>query len=94
MYVGILISGSSAISKSSLTVWKFSVYILLKPSLKDFERNLASMSAIVWLFEHSLTLPFFGIEMKTDLFLSSVTAVFQICWHNECSTLTASFLRF
>ena len=69
MYVGILISGSSAISKSSLTVWKFSVYILLKPSLKDFERNLASMSAIVWLFEHSLTLPFFGIEMKTDLFM-------------------------
>ena len=35
--VGNLISGSSAISKSSLNIWKFSVHIMLKPSLKDFE---------------------------------------------------------
>ena len=34
--VGDLISGSSAFSKSSLYIWKFSVHILLKPSLKDF----------------------------------------------------------
>ena len=32
-----LISGSSAFSKSSLYTWKFSVHVLLKPSLKDFE---------------------------------------------------------
>ena len=38
-----LISGSSAFSKSSLYIWKFLVHILLKPSLKDFERDLASM---------------------------------------------------
>ena len=38
--VGHLISGPSAFSKSSLYIWKFSVYILLKPSLKDFEHNL------------------------------------------------------
>ena len=38
-----LISGSSTFSKSSLYIWKFSVHILLKPSLKDFEHNLASM---------------------------------------------------
>ena len=37
------ISGSSAFSKSSLYIWKFSVHILLKPSLKDFEHYLASM---------------------------------------------------
>ena len=37
-----LISGSFAISKSSLYIWKFSVYVLLKPSLKKFEYNLAS----------------------------------------------------
>ena len=36
MDVGNLISGSSAFSKSSLNIWKFSVHILLKPSLKDF----------------------------------------------------------
>ena len=41
-----LISGSFAFSKSSLYIWKFSVHVLLKPSLKDFEHNLAS--AIVW----------------------------------------------
>ena len=37
-----LISGSSASSKSSLNIWKFSVHILLKPSLKDVEHYLAS----------------------------------------------------
>ena len=38
-----LISGSSAFLKSSLHIWKFSVPILLKPILKDFEYYLASM---------------------------------------------------
>ena len=38
MDVGNLNSGSSAFSKSSLYIWKLSVHILLKPSLKDFER--------------------------------------------------------
>ena len=38
-----LISGSSAFSKSSLYSWKFSVHVLLKPSLKDFEHCLANM---------------------------------------------------
>ena len=41
--VGNLISGSSAFSKSSLYIWKFLVYVLLKPSLKDFEHYLATM---------------------------------------------------
>ena len=46
--VGNLISGSSAFSKSSLYIWKFSAHILLKPSLKDLEHYLAcEMSAIV-----------------------------------------------
>ena len=52
------------------------------------------MSAIVQQFEHSLALPFFGIGMKTDLFQSCGQCwVFQICWHIECSTFTASFFR-
>ena len=41
--VGKLISGSSAFSKSSLNIWKFMVHVLLKPSLNDFEHNLANM---------------------------------------------------
>ena len=43
MNVGNLICGSSAFSKSSLYIWKFSVDVLLKPSLTNFEVYLASM---------------------------------------------------
>ena len=43
MDVGNLISGSSAFSKSSLNIWKFSVYILLKPGLENFEHYFASV---------------------------------------------------
>ena len=43
MNVGNLISDSSAFSKSSLYIWKFSVHTLLKLSLEDFEHDLASM---------------------------------------------------
>ena len=35
--VGNLISGSSAFSKSSLNIQKFSVHVLLKPGLENFE---------------------------------------------------------
>ena len=49
------------------------------------------MSTIVWSFEHSLALPFFGIGMKTDLFQSSGHCwVFQVCRHIEYITFTAS----
>ena len=52
------------------------------------------MSAIVSQFEHSLGLPFLGIGMKTDLFQSCGHCwVFQICWHIECNTFTASSFR-
>ena len=40
--VGNLISGSSAFSKSSLNIWKFSVPVLLKPGLENFEHYFAS----------------------------------------------------
>ena len=49
MNVGNLISGSSAFSKYSLNIWKFSVHVLLKSSLESFEHYLVcEMSAIVW----------------------------------------------
>jgi len=38
-----LISGSSAISKSSLNIWKFMVHVLLKPGLENFEHYFASV---------------------------------------------------
>ena len=63
MNVGNLISGSSALSKSSLYIWKLSFHILLKPNLKDFWALLASMwneyhCTIVWTF--------FGIAFLWD----------------------------
>ena len=48
-HVGNLISGSSAFSKSSLNIWKFTVHTLLKPALENFEHYLLEreMSATV-----------------------------------------------
>ena len=43
MDVGNLISGSSAFSKSSLSICKFTVHVLLKPGLENFEHYFASM---------------------------------------------------
>ena len=42
-YVGNLISAFSASPKPSLYIWDFSVHILLKPRLKDFEHELPSV---------------------------------------------------
>ena len=61
--VGNLISGSSAFYKSSLNICKFSVHILLKPSLENFEHYLANMwnecnCVVVWAF--------FGIAFLWD----------------------------
>ena len=41
--VGNLISGSSAFSKSSLNIWKFTVDVLLMPGLENFEHYFASL---------------------------------------------------
>ena len=63
MDVGNLISGSSAFSKSSLNIWKFSVPVLLKPCLEIFDHYFASVwdecnCAVVWAF--------FGIAFLWD----------------------------
>ena len=41
--IGNLISGSSAFSKSNLNIWKFSVHVLLKPGLENFEHYFTSV---------------------------------------------------
>ena len=61
--VGNLISGSSAFSKSSLNIWKFTVHILLKPGLENFEHYFTSVwdeynCVVVWAF--------FGIAFLWD----------------------------
>ena len=92
--VGNLISGSSAFSKSSLNTWKFTVHVLLKPGLENIEHYFASMwdeynCVVVWAF---FGIAFLWDWMNTDLFQSCGHCwVFQICWHIECSTFTASY---
>ena len=89
--VGNLISGSSAFSKSSSNIWKFTVHVLLKRGLENFEHYFASMwnecnCVVVWAF--------WGIGIKTDFSSPVATAEFlKICWHIECSTFTASSFR-
>ena len=94
--IGNLISGSSAFSKTSLNIWKFSVHILLKPGLENFEHYFPSMweecnRAVVWAF--------FGIAFLWDWNENWPFPIlwpllsFPICWHIECSTLTASSFR-
>ena len=41
--VGNLISGSSAFSKSSLNIWKFTIHVLLKPGMENFEHYFTSV---------------------------------------------------
>ena len=53
--VGNLISSSSAFSKSCLNIWKFTIHILLKPGLENFEHSFASVwdecnCGLVWTF--------------------------------------------
>ena len=90
-----LIFGSPAFSKPRLTIRKFSVHILLKPHLKDFEHNLTSMGdeyncPVVWTFFSNKL----GIGMNIDLSQSCGHCwVFQIYWHIECSILIASPFR-
>ena len=95
MDIGNLISGSSAFSKSNLNIWKFLVYVLLKPwRILSITLLACEMSAIVWSFEHSLALPFLGIGVKTDLFQScGHCCVFQISWHIELAAAAAKLLQ-
>ena len=94
--VGNLISCSSAFPKSSLNIWKFVVHVLLKPDLENFEHHFARVwnecnRALLWTF---FCIALLWDRMKTDLFQSCGHSwVFQICWHIECSTFTASSFR-
>ena len=77
--VGNLVSGSSAFSKTSLNIWKFTVHILLRPGLENFEHYFTSVwdecnHVVVWAF---FGIAPFGIGMNTDLFQSVVPAEFS-----------------
>ena len=77
-------SGSSQFTYCCSLAWR-----ILSITLSACE-----MSAIVRSFENSLALPFFGIQMKTDLSQTCGHCwIFHICWHIECSTFTTSSFR-
>ena len=72
--VGNLISCSSAFSKSNLNIWKFTVYILLKPGLENVEHYFASLwdkcnCTVAWAF--------FGIAFLWDWKLQYVGHLMQ-----------------
>ena len=93
-YVGSLISCSSAFSKSSLYIWKFSVHVLLKPHVMNFEYSISGMWSewncmVIWTL--------FGIAFLWDWNKNwpfPVCWVSHICWPSEYSTLTSSSLGF
>ena len=75
-----LMCGSSAFSKPSLYIWKFLIYILLKPTLKDFEHNITSMwnkhnCMVVWTF--FLYFPSLVLEWKLTFSSPVATADFS-----------------
>ena len=94
--VGNLISHSSAFSKTSLNICKFTVQLLLKPGLESFKHYFTSVCdecncVVVWAF--------FGIAFLWDW---NENWPFPVLWlllsfpdllHIECSTFTASYFR-
>ena len=73
--VGNLISGSSAFSKTSLNIWKFTVHILLKPGLENFWHYFTNMwdecnCAVVWAF--------FGIASLWDW--NDILGIIKLKW--------------
>ena len=72
--VGNLISGSSVFSKSSLNIWKFTVHVLLKPGLEDFEHYFASMCNKC---NYAVVCTFFGIALLWDW---NENLLFPVLW--------------
>ena len=85
--VGNLVSGSSAFSKTSLNNWKFTVHVLLKPGLENFEHYFTSLSdecncAVLWAF--------FGIAFLWDW---NKNWPFPVLWPAEFSKFAISWLK-
>ena len=95
--VGYLISGCSAFSKSSLNIWKFSVHVLLQPSLENFEHYFAIVwnecnCVVVWIF-FDFALLWDWSENWPFPVLWPLLNFPNLLWHIEGSTFTASSLR-
>ena len=74
--VGNLISGSSAFSKTSLIIWKFTVHVLLKPGLENFEHYFTSMSITMNKASGGNVIP---VELFQILKDDAVKVLYSIC---------------
>ena len=82
--VGILIFSSSAFSKSSLSIWKFTVHVFLKPGLENFEDHLAAVwdvcncaavgtffgTAFLWYWNENWPFPVLWLLLSSPNFLA------------------------
>ena len=86
--VGNLISGSFAFSKSNLNIWNFTVHVLLKPGLENFEHYFASAwdecNCVLNILWHCLSL---GLEWKLTFSSPVATAEFSIFAGILCAAL-------
>ena len=82
--VGNLMSGSSAFSKTNLNIWKFTVHVLLKPGLENFEHYFTSVwdecnCAVVWAFFDIAFLWGYGLDKRhSGLSISASTSEFNV----------------
>ena len=81
-------------SKSSLNIWKFSVHVLLKNGLENFEHYFASTwnecnCVVVWTFFEVALL----WDWNENWSFPVHCWVLQICWHIECNTFTVPSFR-
>ena len=84
MDVGNFISSSSAFSKTSLNIWKFTVHVLLKPGLENFEQYFTRMwdechYAVIWAFFGNAFLWDWNENWPFPVLWPLLS--FQICWH-------------
>ena len=94
--VGNVVSGSSAFSKSSFNIRKFTVHLLFKPGLENFEHYFASVwdecnCAVVWAFFGNAFLWDWNENWPFPVLWPLMS--FQICRHIACSPFTASSFR-
>ena len=83
-------------SKPSLDIWTFSVHIMLKCSMQDFEHDLSSMGdeyncPMVWTFFDNALLGNWDVVWPFPVLWPLLG--FPICRHIECSILIASSFR-
>ena len=102
--VGNLVSGSSAFSKTSLNTWKFTIHVLLKPVLENFEHHFTSVwneynCVVVWalfglVFLRDWIKPYKNILKKEVLVKTCEIQEFKHCFQVNCIPVSTFFFFF